>query len=124
MQLELVQRILPLDLGKTAKLCLLIMAAHLYKKLWFVSDFVEIIGGDAKTIRFALRDLNARGFVEIVGKTDLQANIFEMQHEKLLKLDLPILGQGTRFALARLQRQSQQHRLLRSKQLKPSKKAL
>lgn len=123
MQIELVQRILPLDLGKTAKLCLLIMAAHFYKKQWFVSDLVEIIGGDAKTVRFALRDLDARGFVEIVGKTDLQANIFELREEKLLRLDLPVLGQGMRCALARLERQAQQRRPLRSKQPKPSGKA-
>lgn len=123
MQIELIQRILPLDLGKTAKLCLLIMAAHFYKKQWFVSDLVEIIGGDAKTVRFALRDLDARGFVEIVGKTDLQANIFELREEKLLRLDLPVLGQGMRSALARLERQAQQRRPPRSKQPKPSRKA-
>lgn len=123
MQIELIQRILPLDLGKTAKLCLLIMSAHFYKKQWFVSDLVEIIGGDAKTVRFALRDLNARGFVEIVGKTDLQANVFELREEKLLRLDLPVLGQGMRSALARLERQAQQRRPPRSKQPKPSRKA-
>lgn len=119
MQIELIQRILPLDLGKTAKLCLLIMAAHFYKKQWFVSDLVEIIGGDAKTVRFALRDLDARGFVEIVGKTEMQANIFELREAKLLKLDLPDLGSSSRSALARLSRQAQQRRLPRNTQSKP-----
>lgn len=123
MELDLIQRILPLDLGKTAKLCLLIMAAHFYKKKWFVSDLVEIIGGDAKTVRFALRDLDARGFVEIVGKTEMQANIFEMREAKLLKLDLPDLGSSSRSALERLSRQAQQRRPPRSKQPTPSRKA-
>lgn len=110
MQIELIQRILPLDLGKTSKLCLLIMAAHFYKKQWFVSDLVEIIGGDAKTVRFALRDLLDRDFVALVGKTEMQANIFELKAETLLKYQLQLVDSGPRYALERLSRQAQQHR--------------
>lgn len=110
MELDLIQRILPLDLGKTAKLCLLIMAAHCYKKKWFVSDLVEIIGGDAKTVRFALRDLLDRDFIALVGKTEMQANIFEMKAETLLKYQLANDGASPRCALERLSRQAQQHR--------------
>ena len=43
MEIELIQKILPLDCGKTGKLVLLIMAAHLSEKQWFVKDLMEII---------------------------------------------------------------------------------
>jgi len=123
MQIELIQRILPLDLGKTAKLCLLIIAAHFYKKKWHVSDLVEIIGGDAKTVRFALRELAERNFVELVGKTEMQANIFELKTETLLKYQLQLVDSGPRCALERLSRQAQRHRLPHNTQLKRAGKA-
>lgn len=123
MQIELIQRILPLDLGKTAKLCLLIMAAHFYKKKWHVSDFVEIIGGDAKTVRFALRHLVERNFVLLVGQTEMQANIFELNGEILLKYQLQLVDSEARSALERLSRQAQRRHLPRSIRPKRAGKA-
>jgi len=119
MEIELIQKILPLDCGKTGKLVLLIMAAHLSEKQWFVKDLMEIIGGDAKTVRFALRELVDRRLVNLVGKTELQANIFELNVKEVLKYQLPYLDRDTRFALERLGRQAQQHHLPRSTRPKP-----
>lgn len=114
MELELIRRVLPLDLGKTAKMVLLVMSAHFMQKRWFVTQLVDVIGGDAKTIRFAMKELLDRKFVLLVGKTEMQAHIFELNYSEILKYDYQLDEKGQHFSEEHLKRQARQHRLPRN----------
>lgn len=80
--LAIINTILKMELGKTAKLVLVTMASNPEKKYWMIKEFLDYIGGDAKTIRFCINDLVTQCLVLREGKTDTQAFFYAINlHE-------------------------------------------
>jgi len=124
MSFELLNTILKMQIGKTGKLVLAVMASNDLKRKWLVKELVEYIGGDAKTVRFAIRELTEKQLVNHVDKTLNQANIYTINPSHIMLFaqnhsdDMLIENELTRLE-RQVQRYHQKHSNL-SKQTRKS----
>lgn len=124
MSFELLNTILKMQIGKTAKLILSVMACNDLKKKWLVKELVEYIGGDAKTVRFSMRELVEKQFVHHVDKTLNQANIFAINPSHIMLFSQNHSDEMLiENELIRLERQVQRYHQKRSNPSKQTKKS-
>jgi hypothetical protein len=117
--LDLVRKSISIPCGKVAKLCLVTMSSYLAKQHWKVSEFADLIGSEAKTVRVALKELVSLKLVIVVGQTDLNAYVYMMNIEALSAMAEEYAQSENQSDLARLSRQVQVHRTAHSKKPKP-----
>lgn len=123
--LAIINTILKMELGKTAKLVLVTMAANEQKTYWMIKEFLDYIGGDAKTVRFCINELVERSLVHKVGKTETQAlvyriNLVQIANHSGLNENSDDLVENE---LIRLSRQAQRHHRQHSSPSKQTKKS-
>lgn len=119
-----VRHALHVPCSKIAKLCLVTMAAYLARPNWKVSEFSDLIGSEAKTIRQALKELVALKLVKVVGQTELNAYIYCMDLDALSQMTQQEFDSKSRSDLAALSRRVQVNQIRDKKKSKPSKASL
>mgnify|MGYP006266784573 CR=1 FL=1 len=118
---DTVRKALSVPCSKVAKLCLVTMAAYLARPDWKVSEFSDLIGSEAKTIRNALKELVGLKLVKVVGQTELNAYIYCMDLDTLSRMTQQEFDLKSRSDLAALSRRVQVSQTPGKKKPKPSK---
>lgn len=118
---DIIRKALGVQCSKSARLCLIAMAAYLQKPLWTVPEFSNLLGAEAKSIRIAMRELIALKLVKQVGISDTSAHLFMLDFELLMAFESANPEQSSQSDLASLERSAQRHRSLGKKKSKPSK---
>lgn len=123
--LNIVNTILKMELGKTAKLILITMAANEEKNYWLIKEFLDYIGGDAKTVRFCINDLVNMSLVHKVGKTESQAIVYRINLVQIANHSGhdETSDDLIENELIRLSRQAQRHHRQHSNRAKQTKKS-
>lgn len=118
---DIIRKALSVQCSKTARLCLISMAAYLHKPLWTVPEFSNLLGAEAKSIRLAMKELIALKLVKQAGIAENSAHLFILDFELLMAFESANPEQSSQSDLASLERRAQRHHSLDKRKSKPSK---
>jgi len=121
---DTVRKALSVPCSKTAKLCLVTMAAYLHRAHWKVSEFSDLTGSEAKTIRIALKELCVLKLVSVVGQTEINAYLYAMNLDALNRMAQQDFDSKSQSDLAALSRRVQANQIPGKKKSTPSKAKL